>query len=306
MANEFFTPREHLDGELNIGVSVNGELRKDYSLLRSNGIAERVFTDKAPQKTYSWMCNVFSVALNTLGGVPIGGNARAEYAKSESITVPKVIMDLPLADANTLLVEIHRKVWKNLLRNQEVLCKYCGEKMVIDIDLNRIKMLDEDIPKLGKDWTVLNVRLPEGWIFEGLQVMGRGDSESERAYSEFIGMTFNLFEFRCPTMADVVRNERYAADEIMFWRRIAFDCLERIVSESSSGANQTELPITIKNVLGLKIFNEILLSSDLEKIRHALREEPPTLPFHYHEQCANPVCRRETPVSMEASSFFGA
>jgi hypothetical protein len=287
-----------LHKQLAIGIKYSdGSFIKDYSLMRSNGIAERVFTDRPSTKPFTWMGNVLSVACSSIGDFQIGGQVRAEYAKSEQVIIPQVIKDIPFNDANTMLVEVHRSVWKNLIRNQESLCKYCGRNFVMDIDLNRLDFTDEQKLQLAKerDWNELVVDLPYGWEFPGLN---EADGSQAESYSQYKGVVFDQLTFRLPTLGDAIKNERYYDDNIMFWRRIAWDCLERITST----ANSTELPTSIKTIYGLKLFNEQFDKEDLEAIRNAIRDEPPTMPGTYRETC--PHCKQETPVSMEVGSLF--
>lgn len=291
-----------LHGELFIGIETQGGVVKDYSLLRSNGVAEKVYTDKNGSKPYTWMASVIAVSLDRLGGISIGGAVRKEYVASGSLDIPHIVKQLTLADANTLLIEIHRRLWKNLIRNQDTLCKWCGNTMVMDIDLDRIALLPEDVHKLNTDWLTIPIALTNGWVFEAPTIVG----SSQKKYEEYDKIEFNQFIFRCPTVEDGIRNEKYEADPIEFWRRIAFDCLISVNSVDAYGSIGTELPREAINIFGRKIFDEILDSSALIKIRETLREDPPSLPFYYLEECANANCRRETPVTMEANGFFSA
>lgn len=293
-----------LDGCLHIGVMTNdGMVVKDYRLLRTNGIAEKVFIDKNSTKPFSWLANVLSVALDSIGDTRIGGKVRAEYTSSGgSIEVPNIVKRIPLNDTNTLLVEIHRKVWKNLLREQDCVCKWCGQPMVLDIDLNRIEMREKDLPKLEKDWHKIIINLPVGWEFTGVRVAGTNTIR----YEEYVGETFNQFEFECPLLQHAIANEKYCTDDVEFWRRIAFDCLRGIRSVDADGKLIAEFPMEALGVIGRKLFDEYLYGEDLMEIRRVLREEPPSLPFYYEEECANASCRKMTPVTTEANSFFSA
>jgi len=297
---------DKLHKEMYIGVVGAGDvLLKNYSLLRTNGVAEKVYTDKSPQKPYTWLANVIAIAIDKIGDVSVGAKAREVYLKTGSIEIPKIVLDLSIADATTMLVEIHRTVWKSEIRNQDVVCKYCGHNMRIDIDLDRIKFLDEDLPKLEKEWQEIEVYLPEGYVFEGLKVAGK----EEVSYADYKGLNFNRFTFRVPTLGDAIRNEKYYNDNIVFWRRIAFDCLTNMAAcEMDASGNAVkwlaDMPETVKGILGMKLFDEYLLFEDLDKIRQSLREDPPTMPFFYEEECSNPGCRLQTPVTVEASGFF--
>lgn len=298
---------QNLEGNLFVGIEHNGNILKGYSLLRSNGVAEKVFTDKSPNKPYTWMANIMTIAIGDIEGNSIAAAARQDYVKSGgSVTHNPLVLKMPLPDLNMMLVEVHRRVWKNLLRNQDNICKYCGNKMVEDVDLDRIHILPEDEWKLEKDWQKVVVDLPCGWEFEPPKIVGSQQATSP--YEDYRGIVFNRFTFRIPTVQDAIRNEKHCQDSITFWRLLAFDCLESIAAFDNVGKEDEsfvcELPITTKAIFGKKIFDEILYRDDLEAIRVGLRETAPTLPFYYLEECANPSCKQDTPITIEASSFF--
>ena len=97
--------------ELPIGLSSNGEMLQNVELLRTNGVAEKVFVTKIAEKPYTWQGNVLSVAIKSIGNVEIGAGVREKYLKEGSVTIPEAILHLTLADVNTSLVEIHRRCW---------------------------------------------------------------------------------------------------------------------------------------------------------------------------------------------------
>jgi hypothetical protein len=300
------TPSDRLHGALFIGMEVEGSVVRDYSLLRANGIAEKIYTDRNGAKPYSWMANVIAVSVDEFAGKKIAGPVRKEYASSSSVDVPQIIKDLPLADGNTLLIEIHRRLWKNLIRQQDCVCKYCGESMQVDIDLDNIVFLDKDKPKLLQNWHSIVVTVRDGWLFEAAVIPGT----DQKRFGEYDGTEFNEFVFRCPTIGDAIRNEKYEGDQVEFWRRIAFDCLEEVYAvETAKGENKgkrlSQLPWDeVKPLYSKKVFDEMLPTAALIQIRETLREGPPTMPFYYLAECANVSCRRETPMTMEANGFF--
>lgn len=295
---------KNLAKELLIGIEKDGSVIKDYSLLRSNGVAEKVFTEKNASKPYSWMGQVIAVAVEKIGDVPVGANVRQEYVRTGgTITIPQIVLDIPLNDVNNVLIEVHRTVWKNLIRQQENICKYCGHTSVMDIDLDRIQFLPEEASKLEKSWHEMTVKLQDGWQFEPPKVVG---SNAPSNYENFRDIVFNQFTFRIPTLGDAIKHEKLANDTITFWRRIAFDCLQQIMAGEGSGNAGTELPIDVKKIFSTKIFDEILFAEDLNTIRTELREGPPMFPFYYLEECSNPNCKKETPISAELGDFFSA
>jgi hypothetical protein len=314
-----------LDKQMILGVSTPQGIVKDYTLLRSNGVAEQVFTDKSQTKPYTWMGKVISIAVNNIGNVEIAGKCRADFLKSETFTIPPIVNAIPLADASSMVTEIHRTVWKHIIRQARVICDHCGQSMDIDIDLRRIVLLEEDVKLLHSQdsWEHIVIDVPYGWKFESPRVVG---SQAD-PYESYKGVEFNRFVIRMPTLGDAIKNEQLFLDSITFWRKMAFDCLVSIqaitpltddqydefdnkgtrVKEFAAGRTViAEMPSELKNVLGMKIFNECLDVKDLAEIRVGLRDEIPTLPFWYEEDCANPTCRKTTAVTVEANDFFSA
>lgn len=289
-----------------VGYFFNNEYVKEVELLRANGTAEKIFTEKLSEKPYTWMGNVVAAGTKSIAGTPTGTVIREEYEKTGGISaIPMSVLSMPLADVNTLLVEIHRKVWKGLIKNQEVLCRYCTKKVITDIDLNKIT-LDEETSEIAQEteqWDALVVNLKNGWVYSAPTLMGT----NRKAYEELNGLVFNRFTFRIPTLMDAIRNEKYAQNTIDFWRRIAFDCLMKVecIEKNEEGEEipGVELPVDAKNATGMNLFNKILDTEDLSDIREALRDKLPTLPFDYKAPCGCPK-KMEIPVTMEATNFF--
>ena len=115
---------EGLYFELPIGLRVNGETHKNVELLKTNGVAEKIFTKKIAEKPFTWQGNIVSAAVKSIGTIEIGSAVRKQYLEDGSVTIPQAVLNLPLAEINTLLVEIHRRVWVSFITKQEVICKY--------------------------------------------------------------------------------------------------------------------------------------------------------------------------------------
>jgi hypothetical protein len=290
-----------LSFELPIGVKYQGVHHKQIELLKTNGVSEKVCTAKYPEKPYTWMGQVISVATKRIGDIEIGQKARREYLDDETVTIPPIVKAIPLAEVNTLLVEIHRRVWQSKMKDQEVSCRYCMREVVMDIDLDRLEFDEESQAEIlaEKDWDQIICNLPDGFEF----VSPTYYNSSKKGYEEYNGLVFNRFIFRTPTLQEGLNNEKYVDDQIVFWRRIAFDCLVAVQKISEEGHLEVEMPVEVARLYGMKLYNEILSSADLKKIRHDLRESIPTLPFTYKEECP---CERkkEIPVVMEATNFF--
>lgn len=286
--------------ELPVGLRINGEVHKEVELLKTNGVAEKIFVKKISEKPFTWQGNVVSAAVKRIGTIEIGSEVRKKYLEDGSVTIPFAVLKLPLAEINTLLVEIHRRVWMSFIPKQEVICKYCGRKLVADIDLDKIDYLPETKEKMTEilDYDHVVVDLKDGFVPPAIPKIT--DKE------EYIGLTdteFNRFVFRVPLLEDAIRHEKYFSDSIGFWRRIAMDCLLSVERVDEKGNIIDTLPVEFHTWYGLKMFNEYLTGADLRSIRNGIIEYLPTLPFAYYEPCGCDE-QREIPMVMEASNFF--
>lgn len=286
--------------ELPTGLRLNGEVYKDVELLKTNGVAEKIFVKKISEKPFTWQGNVVSAAVKRIGYIEIGAEVRKKYLEDGAVTIPMPVLKLPLAEINTLLVEIHRRVWVSFVPKQEIVCKYCGRKLIADIDLDKIDYLPEVKEEMTSitDYEHVSVELIDGFIPPVIPKIT--DKE------EFAGLTeteFNRFTFRVPLLADAIKHERYFSDSIGFWRRIAMDCLVSVDQVDEDGNILDTLPKEFHTYYGLKIFNEYLSGKDLRNIRNGLIDHLPTLPFAYYEPCGCDE-QREIPMVMEVSNFF--
>lgn len=290
---------EGLFFELPIGLRLNGEVHKEVELLKTNGVAEKIFVKKLSEKPFTWQGNVVATAVKRIGNIEVGAEVRRKYLEDGAVTIPLPILKLPLAEINTLLVEIHRRVWVSFIPKQEIVCKYCGRKLIADIDLDKIDYLPESKEKLENitDYDFINVDLKDGFVPVAIPKL-----TDKPEYAGVTDVEFNRFVFRVPTLEDAIRQERYFTDSIGFWRRIAMDCLvevQRVVDDKVTDV----LPKEFHTWYGLKIFNEYLSGKDLREIRTQLTEYLPTLPFAYYDTCGCDE-QRTIPMVMEASNFF--
>lgn len=286
--------------ELPAGLRLNGEVHKEVELLKTNGVAEKIFVKKLSDKPFTWQGNIVSAAVKRIGDIEIGADVRRKYLEDGSVTIPMAVKKLPLAEVNTLLVEIHRRAWVSFVPKQEIICKNCGRKLIVDIDLDRIDYLPEAKEKINSpkmDFENIVVELKDG--FEAPELKGITDKEQ---YAGVAGNEYNRFVFRVPLLEDAINHEKYFSDSIVFWRRIAMDCLTSVDLVTENGDVIDTLPKEFHTWYGLKIFNEYLSGKDLRNIRNSLMEHLPTLPFAYSDTC--PYCELETPMVMEASNFF--
>lgn len=287
-----------LSFELPVGLTINGETHKNVELLKTNGVSEKIITKKLSEKPYTWQGNVISACVKSIGPIEIGADVRNKYLKDGSVTIPHSVLSLPLAEINTLMLEIHRRAWVSFIPKQEIICKYCGRKLIADIDLDKIDYSEEDKEQIamGLPMEQIVVNLRDGFIPPVIPKIT--DKE------EYTGITeteYNQFVFRVPLLSDALRREKYFSDSISFWRQIAMDCLVDINCVIDGEVLDT-LPKAFHTWYGLKIFNEYLSAFDLREIRSEIMEFIPTLPYAYYEEC--PHCDNEIPMVMEVSNFF--
>lgn len=290
---------EGLHFELPIGLHLNGEVHKEVELLKTNGVAEKIFVKKIPDRPFTWQGNIVSAAVKSIGNILIGAEVRKNYLQDGSVTIPLPVLKLPLAEINTLLVEIHRRVWVSFIPKQEIICKYCGKKLVADIDLDKIDYAPEVKEHMSEimDYEYITIDLKDGFIPPVIPKL-----TDKEQYQGITDIEFNRFVFRVPVLEDAIKHEKYFSDSIGFWRRIAMDCLVEI-QRVDNGVVTDTLPKEFHTWYGLKIFNEYLYESDLRGIRNGLIEYLPTLPFAYYEPCGCEE-QREIPMVMEVSNFF--
>lgn len=290
--------KNELTFNMHVPFMYKGERLSEITLLKTNGIAEEVFGKRGSEKPYTWIGNVITVSTAAIGSHKIGADAREEFEKDKVITIPSVVKAMPMAEANSMLVELHRRIWKDIIPDQSILCKVCGKTLNADIDLNKIDLTDKNKQKLasvaGDTIELIQCVLEDGselWsIIEHMK--------KTQAYPELEGKVFKEFTFRVPTLGDAIRHESYTSDNIMFWRRIAGDCIVSI--KDSEGL---EFPVDLFQLNALKAFRNYFTTEDLGKIRQCLVSEVPTMPFSYEEECPCPMTKT-IPYSMEASDFF--
>jgi hypothetical protein len=265
---------------------------KTVPLLRLNGVAEKIITTRLPEKPYTYMAYILAASIESLEGIPIAAKCRKEYSENGRINIPNVLLDMPLGEVATCLVEIHRLLWKNTIKDQKGHCSHCGGSFTTDIELDRITLRDSEMAKIVEFRNKIVVDLPEGWSYTAPTMPNGRPSE----YIQYEGMTFNKMEFKVPTLRNAIQHEKLAPQEITFWRQVARVTLERVYNESN------ELPAPAFLGLGTKLYDEVLYTEDLLAIREGLRDSIPALTFFYMEEC--PYCHNDTPVTLEGNNFF--
>ncbi|NLR94865.1 hypothetical protein [Flammeovirga agarivorans] len=287
--------------KLDVTYSFSGDRVEEATLLPINGAAEKIFTKRNSEKPFSWFANVISAGCSQLGRHSSAEEVRKKFAESGDVKIPQVVLAMPMAVANTLLLEIHRHLWEDLLENQEVICKYCTKTLAMDVDLHKIDYSEEDYEKIDEadgEFDVLTTKLTEGYVYKSPKKRG------ELVEPELDGITFNQFEFRAPTLRDCIQHENSYDDDIEFWRKIAMNCIIGIKQVSDSGEIISELPSELFKRKGLKVFDQIF-RKDLQAIRNCVRDEIPALSFAYEDTCACSMSK-QIPVSAQSGNLFSS
>ena len=86
--------QEGLNFELPVGLRINGEVHKDVELLKTNGVAEKIFTKKLAEKPFTWQGNIVSAAVKSIGSIQIGAEVRKKYLEDGAVTIPQAVLSL--------------------------------------------------------------------------------------------------------------------------------------------------------------------------------------------------------------------
>lgn len=301
---------ENLNVKMLVGYPVAGIYTRDVQLLRSNAITEEIATRKLPQNPYTWIANVISCFAGQIGSANVAESVRKQYLDTGTVVIPQVVKDMPLADANSLLLDIHRLCWKNLLSNQKIICKTCTRSLIVDVDLNNIKPDEKGLkflsetPEVSHLFVDLKDPISFAELVKKIEAVNAGNVDAEVKDASLA--TYNRLVFRVPKLSDAIKNEDHVSRNIDFWRRMALDTLTAVqnvrIDDKGTATVMDEFPIHLVNGLGLKLFF-YFSGEDLRLIRNTLIEELPTMPFAYEDTCP---CDRQSkiPYIMEATDFF--
>lgn len=269
------------------GVVVDGQVYKKAPLAETTGEAEMIFTSRPSEtKMYSWFGEVISAAIANIGGNPIASEFFKKKGKDR--VIPKAIKDLDFTDAGSLVLQVHRECWEDIIEEQHISCRNCGHSFKTDVDLNKIKVpFDEKQEKLKevkvvlkKDYTVPDIEL----------------------FDEIKGTPYNTLTFRVIKLGDAIRNEGLGKKEVEFWRRLCFDTLDKISYTDRETEEEIELPSKFKTGRGMVLFNKDLNSKELKHIRKSVQTATPSAKLFYEDEC--PSCKKDTPFFANVNAFF--
>lgn len=288
--------------ELPIGAKIGEVVVRNVELLPVNGVAEKIVVKRLADRPHTWMHRIMSVTIGKLGTRSIAGPVRKGIIDTGDITPDPVLLQLPLNDVSTLLVEIHRRVWTSKADDQKYLCEHCGNEGTKNVDLNLIKYSEEDLDIMESEekresFRELVCELPDGFEFESPK-SGTGEGYAD---PEFHGQRVTKLKFRIPLLRDAINNEKDYKDNVVFMRKLAYDCLIDCAVEKD-GADLWYGSDTWKKYYRYRLFDYMLMRNDLKAVRKKISEGFPQLSFYYEAPCDS--CGRDTPVTVNPENFF--
>lgn len=274
--------------KLTVGVKgTDGTKHKELPIYLGGADVEKIYTEeKSTAGLYSWFARVIAASVGSIGTEQIASKFLAGQENGEPI--PNTVLQIPIVDSGNLLLQIQRECWQDIIKDQQTLCKHCGDAIVIpETDLKKIP-----IPDISEDFEEIVVDLGEEYVISAGKV---------EALKDFDGQKYNRMVFRIPLLNDAIRHEKIASDETLFWRKIAFDCLTSLYLQKGEEKEfVSEGYISRRSML---IFNKDLHTKSLKKVREALQSQLPSAKMYYEDTC--PCPRRKTiPFFVAPSDFF--
>lgn len=279
MADKFYLP---------IGFKHNGKDITELPIANTGGDAEKIFTKKpSASKLHTWFAQVIAVAVSEINGVTIA----SEFIKQEDKNkIPAEILLIPFIDAGTLMMQIQRECWEDMMKNQRLTCVNCGEKLDAEIDLKKIAIPINETGKAILDYTV---KLTKTYtINTGIDIM-----------AQYEGFKFNRVKFRVATLGDGINHQEVLKDEVTFWRELAFDTIIGLSYIDEAG-EETVVPDGYIEKRGKVFFTRDMDSKSLKEIRKGMQETMPSAKYFYEEDC--PICSKTTPFFASVSNFFSS
>jgi hypothetical protein len=276
---------------LPVGTLRDNVLIKEVPIARTGAEAEEVYLGKPAQtKIYTWFGEVLAVSIESIGSA----NVNADFLKSfnKDRAIPKAVRDLSLNDVGSLILQVQRECWQDVIKDQRLNCRECGKAFQADIDLKKI-----DVTADEQKYEFVDIRLARTYtVNTGIELL-----------EEYDGREYNMIRFRIPTLDDAIRHEKLNVDDTTFWRSILFDTMDsfHLCEFDSSGEAITKEETVDNRYCGLRgklVFSKDLDARDLRNLRSGITAQLPSALFYYEDTCA---CGKEqTPFFTEMSSFF--
>lgn len=275
---------------LPIGFNHGGQVVKRIEKAETKASAEEIYTATPDvSDLYSWFGEVIAVSCQSIAGEPVSAPFIESLSKVKKL--PSVIGKIPLVDVGSLLLQVQIFCWEDVISEQQIICRFCSKSLVGDIDLK--KML-ESMPFSEDTAPVTELTVPFGKEFTI-----RSDIEQ---LAEFNDVVYNGAIFRVPVLDDAIRHEKIGADEVLFWRDIAFDCLEALVFIDENGTVERVADGYISR-RGKQLFTKDWDTKTLKKIRSHLQTKLPSAKFYYEDVCPCPK-RRTIAYFTDVTNFF--
>ena len=251
--------------------------------------AEKIYTKKPKQgQVNTWMGQVIAVSVSEIAGQPIA----SEFLKqTDKKIIPELVKKIPFLDVGSMLIQIQRECWEDVIPDQRIKCTNCGTNLKVDVELDKI--ITPKNPE-GKPITEYVVKLKKPHIIQtGIDIL-----------SDWEGLRFNRLKFRTLTLGDAINHEGVAKDDVQFWRNMAFDTLLDVYYEDEESGEIITLPpgflVRRAKALWLKDFD----TKKLKEIRTGMQTTLPSTKAYYEETC--PECDEQTPFFANVSYFFQA
>jgi len=239
-------------GGLPIGIVDGERWIRDYVLRELTGADLKILQNRSINRNspVSYIAKAISMSLESLGGTPV----YKSFASSNYETVPDIVLKLPNQDASYLMIAAHVYNYGSKIDNIEARCSNCRSTIVFGTDLNSV-----DVTRAEHPINTFTVKLEKGFSREGTEELVGID-----------GVVWDIYEFRVPTLGDMVRQERYyISDKSNFDDRVLFNCLVSV----RSSEDDREMPESIRNIVKLDLFDKIK-ARDKHLIEKALSRLP--------------------------------
>jgi hypothetical protein len=267
---------------------------KQMPVAHISGDAEVILTRKPKRgMLYTWMGQVIAVAVAEINGQPISPNFLSTVGKQPSY-VPEPILNIPLVDVGSLLIQVQRACWEETIPNQRVKCIHCGTVMQnVGLELSQISIPEGD-PMPAKDF-VIELGADISTTHPGIDSL-----------EEFNGLKYNAIKVRVPTLRDgisaqgIVKAADSEEQQINFWREIMFNCIVEFLYIENG--NQIALPSGYLNRRGKLIFTKDWGTKVNKHARKMIQTSLPTALFYYEDECTS--CGEPTPFYATPGSFF--
>jgi hypothetical protein len=283
---------------LSVGMKTTDEKEvKEVTPYYGGADTEKIYTqEKSSSGLYSWFGEVLSASIASIGEHKIASEFFESLSKGKKI--PEQVLNISICDVGNLMVQIQRSCWTDKIKNQDTICKWCGDGVTIpEIDLNELAIPHS--PETGIIDRIV-VTLDQTYIIK----------TGAEAFKDYEGHKYNTIIFRVPLLKDAIRHEKISGDEILFWRNIAFDCIVDLCytptdEESANGEPTDYIGIKFVQMRGKLLFNSDWRTQTLKLIREKLQssDELKGVQMYYDDECPCPM-KKKIPYFVNPSGFF--